>query len=119
MDYFFQYEWQDIREMRANALLQHYCKEYNIPILFNQGFQDAMTVAEELYQVDIVGGEPVIEKLNPINVRIFRSGYSNKVEDADMIIIEEYWNPGKIYDHYYDVLTAADIKSIENMAKGT
>ena len=52
---YYTYEWQDMREIRANALLNHYVKEYNIPLLFNNGFMDAMAVGEEIYQCDIVG----------------------------------------------------------------
>lgn len=112
---YYTYEWQDLKEVRANALLQHYMKEYDIPSMFNQGFMDAMAVGEEMYQCDIVGGEPVIERLNPLKVRIFKSGYSNKIEDADMIILEDYWSPGKIIDTYYDVLTTKDVKYIETI----
>lgn len=109
------YEWQDMREIRANALLNHYVKELNIPLMFNQGFMDAMAVGEEIYQCDIVGGEPTIERLNPLKVRIFKSGYSNKIEDADMIILEDYWSPGKVIDTYYDVLAKKDMEYIEKM----
>ena len=112
---YYTYEWQDMREIRANALLNHYIKEYNIPFLFNNGFMDAMAVGEEMYQCDIVGGEPTIERLNPLKVRIFKSGYSNKIEDADMIIIEDYWSPGKVIDTYYDVLSKKDIEYIEKL----
>ena len=112
---YYTYEWQDMREIRANALLNHYIKEYNIPLMFNKGFMDAMAVGEEIYQCDIVGGEPTIEKLNPLKIRIFKSGYSNKIEDADMIILEDYWSPGKVIDTYYDVLTKKDMEYIEKM----
>lgn len=112
---YYTYEWQDMREIRGNAILNHYVKEYNIPLLLNNGFMDAVTVGEEMYQCDIVGGEPVIERLNPLKVRIFKSGYSNKIEDADMIIIEDYWSPGKVIDTYYDVLSKKDIEYIENI----
>ena len=112
---YYTYEWQDMREIRANALLNHYIKEYNIPFLFNNGFMDAMAVGEEMYQCDIVGGEPTIERLNPLKVRIFKSGYANKIEDADMIIIEDYWSPGKVIDTYYDVLSKKDIEYIEKL----
>lgn len=111
------YEWQDMREVRANALLNHYVKEYNIPLIFNQGFMDAMTVAEEIYSCDIVGGEPIIERVNPNKIRVYRSGYSNRIEDADVIILEDYWSPGKIIDTYYDVLTPEDMKYIENLPR--
>ena len=112
---YYTYEWQDMREIRANALLNHYMKEYNIPLLFNNGFMDAMAVGEEMYQCDIVGGEPIIERLNPLKVRIFKSGYSNRIEDADMIIIEDYWSPGKVIDTYYDVLSKKDMDYIEKL----
>lgn len=109
------YEWQDMREVRANALLNHYVKELNIPLIFNQGFMDAMTVAEEIYMCDIIGGEPVIERLNPLKVRVFRSGDSDRIEDADVVVLEDYWSPGKIIDTFYDSLNNDDIKYIENI----
>lgn len=110
---YFTYEWQDMREVRANSLLNHYVKELNIPLIFTNGFMDAMAVGEEIYQCDIVGGEPTIERVNPLKIRVFKSGYSNKIEDADLIIMEDYWSPGKIIDTYYDVLTKKDMEYIE------
>ena len=112
---YYSYEWQDMREVRANALLNHYVKEYNMPLIFNNGFMDAMAVGEEIYQCDIIGGEPTIERLNPLKVRIFKSGYSNRIEDADMIIIEDYWSPGRVIDTYYDVLSKKDMEYIEKL----
>ena len=114
---YYTYEWQDMREIRANALLNHYIKEYNMPMMFNEGFMDAMTVGEEIYQCDIVGGEPVIERINPLKIRVFRSGYSNRIEDADMIILEDYWSPGQIIDTFEN-LSKKDIEYIESVSNG-
>jgi hypothetical protein len=110
---YYMYEYQDFREIRANSLLNHYVKELNIPLIFNQGFMDAMAVGEEIYQCDIVGGEPTIERLDPLKVRVFKSGYSNKIEDAEIIVIEDYWSPSKVIDTFYDVLTKKDRESLE------
>lgn len=110
---YFQYEYQDKREQRANELLNHYVRELSIDQLFNKGFVDAYTVGEEIYQCDIVGGEPTVTKLDPMKVRIIKSGSSNKVEDADMIVLEDYWSPGKVIDTFYDQLQDKDIKAIE------
>ena len=33
-----------------------------MPALFNSGFMDALAVGEEIYQCDIIGGEPTVEK---------------------------------------------------------
>lgn len=111
---YFTYEYQDKREVRGNLLLNHYMKELDIPQLFNQGFVDAYTVGEEAYHCDIVGGEPFIEKIDPIKMRVIKSGSSNCIEDADMIVLEDYWNPGRIIDTYWDQLSKKDIEALEN-----
>lgn len=115
LSYYFTYEWQDIREQRANLLLNHYIKELAIPLKFNMGFMDGMVVGEEEYQCDIVGGEPTFERLNPMKVHAFRQGYSSKIEDADIIILIDFWSPGKIIETFYDVLTPKDIEYIDNL----
>jgi hypothetical protein len=112
---FFSYEWQDMRELRCNMLLNHYVKEDNLPLLFNKGFKDGLITGEEIYRCDIRNGEPIIEKLNPNKVYVFKSGYSNKIEDADVIIIEDYLSPGQIIDRYYEYLSAKDREYIEGL----
>lgn len=114
MSDYFTYEYQDKREVRGNLLLNHYIKELSLPQLFNEGFVDAYTVAEEAYLCDIIGGEPSVEKIDPRKMRVIRSGYSNNLEDADMIILEDYWNPGRIVDTYWDQLNKKDVDAIEN-----
>ena len=78
---------------------------------------DVAAVGEEIYQCDIVGKQPVMQKLDPLTVRVIRSGWSNKIEDADAIVIEEYWAPGRIIDYYYDSLKPDEIKYINNAAQ--
>mgnify|MGYP002520804212 CR=1 FL=1 len=114
MQDYYNYDWQDFREIRANELLRHYSKEQNFKQIFNDGFVDAMTAGIEVYGCEISGGEPVLTRLNPIKLRVFRNGYSNRIEDADVIIYEDYWSPGKIVDTYYDELSAKDIKWLSN-----
>lgn len=109
---FFQYNYQDIREIRGNELLRHYSKEQNFKQLFNDGFVDACVAGMEVYQCGIVGGEPYLTRLNPMKLRVFGSGYSNRIEDADIIIYEDYWSRGRIVDTFYDELSSKDIKWI-------
>ena len=106
----FEYSWQDIREIRANELLRHYSKELNFKQIFNDGFVDGCTNSIEVYQCDIVGGEPAMFKMNPMKLRTFGMGYSNRIEDADVIIYEDYWSRGRIVDTYYDDLKPEHIK---------
>ena len=108
------YEYQDKREVRANRVLNHYMKEQDFPQLWNKGFVDVEAVAEEIYQCDIVGGEPVLEKLDPRKVRIIGLGNESEIEKADIIVIEDYWSLGKTIDTFWDQLTAKDIKKLES-----
>ena len=114
LDNYFKFEYQDKREVRANRVIKHYSKELELNQLFNKGFADAYTAAEEVYHIDIVGGEPIVEKIDPRKLKILRSGYSDKIEDAEMLVLEEYKNPGWIIDTYYDQLSKKDIEKIEN-----
>lgn len=116
LSYYFDYQWQDIIELRASTILSHYSKELNMPKTFNDGFMDAMVCGEEIYQCDIIGGEPTFERLNPLKVHIFKNGFSNKVEDADLIILIDFWSPGRIMDAYYDVLSKTDVHTIDTLA---
>ena len=112
---YFIYDYQDMREVRANELLNHYSKEQDYKNIFLDGFFDVLTVNEAIFQVTLEHGEPVLRKLNPNKVRVYGNGSSNVVEDADMIVIEDYWPLGRIYDAYNDKLTASDIKKLDEV----
>ena len=117
---YFQYQYQDMREIRANRLLKHYFKKYDLRNLFDsEGIMDALIVKEEHYNIDIVGGEPIVERIDPLELRIFRSGNSNRTEDADMVVWETYRSIGWVYDAYHDVLTKKDCAYLEKLVSGT
>jgi hypothetical protein len=109
---YMKYDWQDIREKMANQILQHYWNEQDFESKFNAGFKDALIMAEEIYQVDIVHSEPVLDKLNSLKVHAIRSGNSDRIEDSSLIILEDHWSNGKIIDYYHDELKKDDIDFI-------
>ena len=109
------YNYQDFREVRANEFIRHYSKAYNMPLIFNDGYIDALAVGEEAYDLDIIGGEPTITRVDQTTMSAFRMGRSNKFEDADIILFVEYWNPGRIIDTWGDQLTKKDIEYLDNL----
>jgi hypothetical protein len=119
LEKFMKYEWQDVREKMANQIIKHYWEEQRFKSVFNDGFKDALIFAEEIYQLDIVNDEPVLEKLNPLKVRTVRSGNSNRIEDSNVIIIEDHWDPSKIVDTFYQELKPRDIDDIMNYTNRT
>ena len=113
---YFNYRWQDLREKRANWLLKHYMKENFFDFKMNQGFKDVLIASEEIYQFDIRSNEPTMDVLNPRKVYTLRSGYSSKIEDSDIIILDDYWSPSKIIDIYYNDLKDKDVEYIESIS---
>ena len=92
--------------------MRHYYEVENFEAKFNEGFKDVMINGEEIYSCDIVGGEPKLTKLNGLKVRSFRNSSSSRIEDSDIIIIEDHWSPGKIIDTFHEELKSRDIDYI-------
>jgi len=107
------YETQDLRERRATQYLQYLWKEQELQIKFNRGFEDALVAGQEVYAVEIVGGEPIVRKVDPLALTIIRSGESYQVEDADLIIEDTYQPIRWVIDNYYDHLKPEEIDRIE------
>ena len=63
--------------------------------------------------IDITGRDLLIEKVNPLQFYTLGSGYSEKVEDSDIIVWFDYKSVGQIVDRYYDKLTPKEIDELE------
>lgn len=111
-DYFLKYEYQEAKESIASDILNYLYQHQNLDYLFAKGFKDALISSEEIYQTDVIGGEPIIKRLNPKNVHSVRSGESPFIEDSDIITIVSYYSPGQIIDEYHEDLTPAEIDRI-------
>jgi len=105
--------FQSQREKTINALLTHHSKKQKFENLFNNGFKTSLIQGEEYYEAAIIGGEPRLLKVDPLKVFWVRSGYSNKIEDSDLIILNDYWSPGQIIDYYHDDLKDKHLKQLE------
>ena len=109
------YSWSDRRENMGNMILKHYYKELEMKRKFSEGFEHALVMAEEMYQTEISNSEPTFELLNPLKVYTYRNSMSEKIEDSDMIVIEDHWSPGKIIDKWHEDLKPADIEEISKL----
>lgn len=108
------YSYKDSKELMANRLLKHYSIEQNFPKIFTEGFKDALIIGEELYECAVRDSEPILRKMNPHKVFTVRDNNSSQIEDSDIIIIEDYWSPGKILDTFYKELKPKDIDRIND-----
>lgn len=117
--YYLNFEYQDVREKRCNLLLKHFIKELDVKMKFNTGMKNVLLSSEEAYIADVVNGNPVIEVLDPKKTFVLKSGSSNRYEDADVIVIYDYWSPGQIQDRFYKYLSEADTKWLDTGTNDT
>lgn len=84
-------------EIEANNILKYHIYRQNCKDLFIQGFEHGLISAHECYWVGIKN-EPVIEILNPLNIRYQMSPDLKNIEDADWACYEYYVTLSDAYD---------------------
>lgn len=107
------YDYQDIAERSANLILQREYKENNFDFLFRRTFEDLLVSGEEIVQVDVLGGKPVLRRIDPRNVFTMGGGSSLYLHEKDIIVLYQYRSIGQIIDDYWDELKPEDIAKLE------
>ena len=69
----------------ASQIIQYGYHNQNMKETFSKCFEDLLVQGEELVVNDIVGGEPIMRKANPLNMFTIRSGNTYRIEDTDLI----------------------------------
>lgn len=110
---YLKYSWKDITELTASRLLSYIYKEQNLKKKFNDGMIDILVPGREIYRVDEVNNEVVVEKVDPRQIHTLGFTNSYIVEDADIIVQVQYLPVGKVIDEFYEFITEDDIKYLE------
>lgn len=113
------FTYKDKRERMAFQVLEYLNKSLNMDNMFNRGFENLLTVGEVFYVCDIVEGEPTVRLGDPLNFTFIGSNNTPYPEDCSIIIEDGYVNLGTILDEYYEYLTDAQIKSLEEGTAST
>lgn len=110
---FMTYDYQDIAERTANLILQREHKENNFDFLFRRTFEDLLVSGEQVVQVDVLGGKPIMRRIDPRNVFTMGGGSSLYLHEKDIIVLYQYRSVGQIMDDYWDHLSDEDVKKLE------
>jgi len=105
--------YTDVREQWGVHVLKHLTEEDRLQEKFNTGFKHGLTVAEEVYYVGLVGGEPRMRVVNPLNFEWDKNPETSKVEDSDWAREERWLSVGQILDEYGEFLTDAQVKMLD------
>ena len=110
---FANHNYQDSRERLGHQILQALEQNLGTKEIFNRGFEDLLISSEEMYCIDVVGGEPIIRKCNPLQIDSLRSGESPYIEDSDIIVEYKFMSPGQVVDAYWDFLSPSQVDTID------
>jgi len=114
---YFTFEYQDIKERTNNHLLNYLYRYLKLDQEFNKGFEDALLAGEEIYESTIISKEPITRRLNPQTINFKLSQNSDKLDDCDLIVIDEFLPIGQVIDEYWEQLDNEEISEIENSYK--
>lgn len=107
------FHYRDRRERMAQQVIDYGFNILNLKEVFSRGFEDLTIAGDVIYINDIVSGEPIMRRGDPLNITTLRSGQSPYIEDSDFIIEDRYLPVGKVIDEYYDELKDKEIKKLE------
>lgn len=110
---YIKFNYRDRRERMASQVLRYGYAKHMMKEMFSRSFEDLLIGSEEIADADIVGGEPILRKLNPLNLFTIRSSETYKLEDSDIIIELSYIPVGQAIDEYHGELKSSDIKKLE------
>ena len=106
------YEFQDVAEIVANKILKKEYKEGDFDFIFLRTFEDLLVGGEEIMYCGVLGGNPVMRRVNPMNLYTM-GGNSMYIDDADIIVEYGYKSVGQVIDDYWDTLSADDVDFLE------
>jgi hypothetical protein len=106
------YDFQDVAEITANKILKKEYKEGDFDFLFMRTFEDLLVGGEEIMYCGVLGGNPVMRRVNPMNLYTM-GGNSMYIEDADIIVEYGYRSIGQIIDDYWEELSEDDVDFLE------
>ena len=112
------YDFQDVAEITANKILKREYKEQDFDFLFLRTFEDLLVAGEQIVYCGVLGGEPVMRRVNPMNLYTL-GGTSMYIEDSDIIVWYDYLSVGQVIDDFWDELKPADVDFLETGTRST
>ena len=107
-------DFTDTVENIAYSSLKYLIEKEDLKDKFITGFRDVLTVNREVYYTGVRGGEPVCERVNPMEFSCDQSPEVNYIEDGDWAVRKMKMTPSAIYDRFYDIMDESDL---DNMLK--
>jgi len=112
---YYKYSYQDIRETTATKTLNYLTRQLDIKYIFQKGWEDVLLAGEEIYKVEVIAGEPVVTRRNPIEIYALLPHNKDILDEAEIVVEETWMSVSEIVDNFYDELSPAEIDRLEDI----
>lgn len=109
----------DVREKNASHILRQTWEKESLKDKFNDGWEHALKVAEEIYYVGKSKGKSVVRVVNPMNSEYDKDPDLKFIHKGNWFREERLMSAGNILDEYSEFLEDADVKKIDENNLGS
>jgi hypothetical protein len=115
---FFKTKYVDPAEKGVNQILKALVPKLGLQRMFNKGFSHVLPVAEEIYNVSTVNGEPNARACNPPFCTYDLNPDLDFIEDGQYFREERHMTVGAVIDEFREYLDKEDVKKIDARREG-
>jgi len=109
------YDYNGMIEQQAYHTLEYLKEKLKLTNEFLKGWKDALIAVEEVYYIGTIYGEPILERVNPMQFTYDGDPDLEFIEDGDWALRKMYLSPAGIYDRFNDIMTPADLDKVLDM----
>lgn len=110
-------EYVNPAEVTAHTTLDYLQKKLRLDMEFLKGFKDGLIGGKEIYYNGIQNGEPITERVNPIECDHDNDPDLDNIEDGDWFVRHMKMTPANIYDRFNDIMTESDLNKVLAMVE--
>lgn len=105
-------------EITAHSTLEYLRQKLDIDYEMLKGFKDGLVAGKEIHYQGIINGEPMTERVNPLEFSHDNDPDIDKIEDGDWAIRHMKMTATSIYDRFNDIMTEQDLNEVLKYTEG-
>lgn len=111
------YTPSDLIESKANKILKYLKRKLVTKEVFKKGWKDSLIAGEECYWTGVQNGEPMLRRVNPVNLTVVLDSDSDFIDEAIAVVETRLMSPSSILDEYGEDLTPTQVGQLETMTR--
>lgn len=111
-------EYVNPAEITAHSTLEYLRQKLDIDFEMLKGFKDGLIAGKEIHYQGIVNGEPMTERVNPLEFSHDNDPDLDNIEDGDWAIRHMKMTAPAIYDRFNDVMDEKDLNEVLKLTEG-